>query len=352
MSWRVQWKVFVDGRDMTDAMRPFLTDISVTDKDGTASDACQLSFDDTDGQVLLPKDGAAIEVHLQGALIFRGKIDSVRSSGSRGGGRMVAVTAKGFDAKGDAKTGQRWHMDDATLDQALSRAAAKAGLSGIVIDPALSSIVRNYWSPDGASFVAWGQHLAREMGATFKIRGDRAVFVKRGQGTTATGSAMPTVRGEVGMNVIAWDISPIVSRRKFKTTTVRYFDRETATYKTKEVQTEIEGAIAGNTARTTAADEEQAAAIAEGRKAESEREGGEGTVELDLTIEAQAESTFVLSGARPGVDGSYRIVGVTHRASRGGGSTTSLELKQPQGGVGIDKRAAQGGGTVSLPTPP
>jgi hypothetical protein len=149
---------------------------------------------------------------------------------------------------------------------------------------------------------------------------------------------MPTVRGEVGRNVIAWDISPTTSRRKFKTTMVRYFDREAAVYRTKEVQTEIEGAIAVNEARTTAVDEAQAEAIAEGRKVESEREGGEGTAELDLTVDAQAEGAFVLSGARPGVDGSYRIVGVTHRASRGGGSTTSLELKQPHGSVGRDSR--------------
>ncbi|MGY6703165.1 phage late control D family protein [Roseinatronobacter sp.] len=337
--WRVNWKVFIDGRDMSAAMRPFLTDITVTDKDGTASDSCQLSFDDAEGQVLLPRDGAAVQVYLQGASIFQGKTDSVRSSGSRGGGRMLEVTAKGMDVKGDAKTGQRWHMDDASLQDVLGKAARRAGLSGVVVDPAIASIVRDYWSPDGASFVAWGQTLARELGATFKIRGDMAVLVRRGQGASVSGVPMPTVRGEVGRNVITWDISPITSRGKFKTVKVRYFDRASATFKIKEVQTGIADAVAVNDARTSAVDEEQATSIAEGGKAESEREGGEGSVELDLTVDAQAEGTFVLSGARPGVDGSYRIVGVTHRASRNGGSTTSLELKQPQGAAGSDGRA-------------
>lgn len=97
--------------------------------------------------------------------------------------------------------------------------------------------------------------------------------------------------------------------------------------------------------RATAADQAQAKDMGEARKSEAQREGGEGTVEMDLTVEAQAEAPFVLSGARAGVDGSYRIVSVRHKASRGGGSTTSLEIKQPQGAAGKDQRkpGTQGG---------
>jgi phage protein D len=61
---------------------------------------------------------------------------------------------------------------------------------------------------------------------------------------------------------------------------------------------------------------------------------------MDLPVEAQAEGTLVLSGARPGIDGSYRIVSVTHKETRSGGATTSLELKQPTGGAGNDGRKA------------
>lgn len=50
---------------------------------------------------------------------------------------------------------------------------------------------------------------------------------------------------------------------------------------------------------------------------------------MDLTPEAQAEAPFKLTGARQGVDGTWRITSVTHKANRGGGSTTSLEIKEP-----------------------
>ncbi len=90
--------------------------------------------------------------------------------------------------------------------------------------------------------------------------------------------------------------------------------------------------------RSTAGDKDQAKDIAEARKREAEREGGEGTVVLDLTPSAQAEAMLTLTGTRSGVDGSYRIVTVTHRADRSGGASTSLEPKQPTGDAGKDQR--------------
>lgn len=348
MPWSVQWRVLVDGQDLTSAMRPFLLQITVSDKAGSASDTCSLEFDDAGGQVKLPAEGARVQVFLQGASIFTGKVDSVRSSGSRGGGRTLSVTAKGFDAKGKEKDVQSHHMDDASLQQFLDKAATKAGLSGITIDPAFATIVRPYWSAS-ESFLHLGQKLARELGGTFKIRGDKAVLVKRGQGTNALGAAMPTVIGRVGGNVLSWAISPLTGRTKYKKTKARYFDRKSASFKEVDVETSID-ADATDEVRTMAADEDHAKGMAEGRKTESEREGGEGTVELDLEVTAQAEGTFILTGARPGVDGTYRIAGVTHKADRGGGSTTSLELKQPSGEAGKDKRKAgadkSGSGTV------
>ncbi|MBP1852106.1 phage late control D family protein [Rhizobium halophytocola] len=339
MPWTVDWAVFIDGRNMTSAMRPYLLQISVTDKDGTASDSCSLSLDDTGGQLKLPGEGASVKVFLQGVAVFDGTIDSVRSSGSRGGGRELAVTAKGFDTKGKAKQLQSHHMDEASLSDFLGKAAEKAGLAGITIAPAFAAITRSYWSADAESFLHLGQKLARELGGTFKIRGDQAVLAERGEGASPAGGALPTIAGTIGKNVISWDISPVTGRAKFKKAKARYFDRKSATFRQIEVDTDFD-AEAEDEARTVAADEGQASDIAKGKQAASKRGGGEGSVELDLEPEAQAEGTFVLGGARPGVDGVYRITGVTHRCDRSGGSTTSLELKQPQGGAGSDNRGS------------
>jgi hypothetical protein len=342
MAWKVEWRVTIDGWDVSSNMRPYLQAITVVDKDGVASDTCNLTFDDTGGQCLLPAVGAKVVVYLQGVKVFEGVVDSTPWTMTRGGGRILDVNAKGFDTRGKAKEAQLWHLDDRTLQDALGNAAKKAGLSGIVIDPEFASIVRSYWSPDGASFLGWGQKLAREMGATFKIRNDRAVFAKRGQGTSATGSAMPTVTGTIPGNVLSVSIDPSKGRPRYSKARVRFFDRASAQFKTKEVDVEsgdVSIDVIDDVRGLTAADEGQAESMAKGRKSDSDREAGDGSVEIDLAVEAQAEGTFVLTGARPGIDGTYRIVSVTHKATRSGGATTSLELKQPSGSAGTDSRA-------------
>lgn len=343
MNWKVSWKVQVDGRDVTNAMRPHLIDIEVQDKAGSVSDTCSLTFDDRDGQALLPRDGARVSVYLEGVLVFDGTVDSTRSSGSRGSGRTLKVSAKGFDSRGKVKQPQNFHKDDATLKEYLEDAAKQAGLSDVRIDPELADITRDYWAADGESFLHIGERLAREHHATFKIRGKSAVLVKRGKE-----QGLPTIHGRVGSNVISWDIAPYTGRKVFTKAKVTWFDREEATFREEEVEFELDRELpeSENVIRSFAADQDQARSIGEARKAEARREGGEGSVELDLTVEAQAEGLFILSGARPGVDGSYRIASVRHKASRSGGSTTALELKQPGGGAGKDTRKASSSDAV------
>lgn len=231
-------------------------------------------------------------------------------------------------------------MDDASLQGFLDKAASNAGLAGIKFDPAFANIQRDYWSADSESFLHLGQKIAREVGGTFKIRGDWAVVAKRGSGLSPSGAALPPVMGVVGVNVICLDIEPISMRDRFKTSVVRYFDRPEAMFKTVEVGTDDERAKVDRESLTSAVDEAHAREIAEGRKSDSKREGGDGSAELDLDIDAQPEAQFILRGARPGVDGAYRIASVGHKVDRGGGSTTSLELKEPGQGAGSDDRAA------------
>lgn len=64
-----------------------------------------------------------------------------------------------------------------------------------------------------------------------------------------------------------------------------------------------------------------------------------GTPAAISTIEGDAaaipDGLCIVEGARPGIDGPYRIESVTHSYSRGGGFVTELSLRQPgSGGAG------------------
>lgn len=78
----------------------------------------------TDGAVDLDMEEKPIEVLLKGFSVFSGTVETARSQGSRGGGRLVPVTAKGFNTCGPAKEAQAFHLDDATLADFLNEAAA------------------------------------------------------------------------------------------------------------------------------------------------------------------------------------------------------------------------------------
>lgn len=334
MAWTVIWAVLIDGKDMSNALRNYLIDVSVVDKAGTDSDTCALTLDDTDATMRLPGDTSVVTVFLAGAQVFHGTVDCVRSRGDRGGGRIVTVNAKGYDTKGKAKQPQQFHADDMTLKDFLSKAAKNAGFT-LKIDEDLGATRRDYWSADGESFLHLGQRLARELYATFKLRGKQAVMMPRGKDF-----GLPVITGRVGDNLISWDIEPLRGRGAYKSAKVRYFDRDKASFAEEEEDfaSSRKGVEAVDIVRAPVADKAQAKAVAKARKAESERQGGGGTVEIDIAPAAQAEALFTLVGTRPGVDGTYRIESVTHSANRSGGAVTRLDLKQPQGGAGTDSR--------------
>ncbi|MCB1460982.1 MAG: late control D family protein, partial [Nitratireductor sp.] len=317
------------GADFSSKLAPYLLDISVTDKAGAVSDSASISIDNTDGHAGVPQEGAPLVIFLEGAPVFNGVIDSVRCSGSRSGGRKIAINGKGFDPRSKAKEPQQLHQDDSSLQSFLGKVADSAGFS-LSIKGDLGSIERDYWAADGESLIHVGQRLARELNATFKLQGNKAVLAPRDEPAGLSVVAGIVGREQAG-NVIDWDIAPYTGRPKFAQARVQWFDRKTAETKEEKVETPIEGGgEASNLVRSRAMDAEQAQRIGKGRGGENRREGGDGSVTLDLTVTAKAEGIFTLTGADAGADGIYRIESVTHSANRSGGSITKLELKQPE----------------------
>ena len=353
--WAARWAVSIDGTDMTDRMNPYLQSIEVQDKDGTATDTCSLVLDDSKAQIKMPSPGGSVKVSLNDVDVFEGTIDEIRSTGARGQGRILTISAKGFDANVDHKVKSQldFHKDDATLQAFMDDAATRAGLQGITIDPAFASIVRDYWAADRESFLHLGERIARDYGGTFKIRGDRAVLAQRNTGVTPSGQPLPSLTAEWGKNLLRWDIAPYVGRPRSKKARVKYYDKKKAKFEEKVVEIDYDGdgdidaddqQVATSLANYSANDADAATKSGTGKKTKSQRESGEGTVVVPLLPEARVEGTLTVKGARPGVDGPYRISSVTHKLDRSGGSTTTLELKQPGTGTGKggDARKASG----------
>lgn len=334
------FSVTVAGQDITATLNPILLSLSVSDKAGTSSDSASLEIDDTDGQIVMPRKGDALSIMLgwEGkgvGLVFQGTVDEVRAKGGRSG-RTISVGAKGMDTGGKAKQGQRRHFDNATIQSALSQAGQFAGIS-VKVDPAFASITRPYVALDDESFVAFGERLARELGGTFKIVGDKAILAKRNGGTSPSGATLPTVSAAWGDNLHDYDIAPLLGRPVEKETLSRWYDSDAAKWLKTTAETGTEGGITTKPARFSEPDEDRADEQAGSDAAESDRKSGEGSVTIEGNINAQPEGLCMVSGCRPGVDGTYRIESVDHDYSRSG-FVTRLSLRQPKGAAGKDTR--------------
>lgn len=341
------YKVEVNGQDVTSRFAPFVTDIEVVDRDGLSSDMASIHLADAEGAIALPKAGARVVVSLGHAgtgigQVFAGFVDEVRASFSKPAGRTIRITARGVDTRGKAKQAQGRHRDDATFGEVAAEFAAAAGLNGAKVSDELGSIRRPYWAMQNESFIAWGQRIARQIGATFKIQDNVAVFVDVNGGTSAGGSELPTITATFGQNLISGDIAVVVGRPRHKTVRVRYYDRKEGRWKEKEAEVEDadEDIEVDHVATFTAADDEQAEQQAKASARRVERNGGEGMVNILGDPTARPEAQCIVTGVRPGVDGTYRIEGVTHRVSKAAGYVTTLDLKQPQGEAGQDDRRA------------
>ncbi len=338
---RAIFSVIVGGNDVTSRFAPALQSIRVLDRAGQVSDTATITLDDTDGRLFMPQPGAEVSVALgwegQGAgLVFTGVVDEVRASGGRGG-RTLFVSAKGMDTRGRAKEPLRMHLDQTTIGAALSAVGGEVGIS-VSVDSDLASVARAYIGLDDESFAAFGERIAREVGGTFKIVGNRAVLALRNGGKSAGGEVLPPVLAAWGVNLHSYDIAPLISRDAEERVGVRYYDRAAARWLIEEAATGTPGTITRRIARAAAPDQASARQQAESDAAEADRKSGEGRVVIEGNIGAQPEGLCIVSGCRPGIDGTYRIESVGHEYSRASGFVTDLELRQPQGGAGQDSR--------------
>lgn len=321
--------VTIGGRVISGKLAPILLSLTVSDQSGTHGDTAQIELDDTRGRIALPKTGVKIRVALGWAgagvrEVFSGTVDEVRSSGSRSGGLKLVISAKGFDATGKAKEGQERHFDNKTVREIITAAAEPSGIKPEV-DPDLAGIVIDYIDMRGESLLHFGQRLARMVGGSFRVTGDKAILAKR------AGTYTPTVIATRNLNLHSWDISPIIGRAIYGKAQARYFDRATGRVEIVEVETGLQS-DAVFVRRELCEDRAAAERAAKADAAVSKERSGGGSVTIEGAPDAIPDGLCLLVGARPGIDGAYRIKGVTHNVTRGGGYTTTLELAHPQGG--------------------
>lgn len=375
---RADVKIVVNGKDVTDPMEPHLISVQVILKD-FGPDMANIELDDRDGILPIPRyastvvismgwagsgpslplsqhverlykliipdkyiDGSPIkELPFQASgmqVVFRGQVTSVESGFSRsGGGRRLWIECKSAldgdhkspslssigEGDPDGESGQ-----DVSLTDFLSQVAGNHGLS--FNDGGLGGdIKRKFWLQDNESFSQLGQRLASELGFGFKIVGNTAFLTSRE--SIGTG---PTVEAVWGTNLISWRIKPFSSRPQWSASKQRFFDIWQGLWKT--TSKDMSGGLpfglteATSSLPSPAPNSQAGQQFNDGMISDSEEGRGTGWVIINGEPAAQPNGACVITGARPGVDGRYKISEAEHNYTRGGGYTSRCQLKRPE----------------------
>ncbi|MGB3027307.1 phage late control D family protein [Paradevosia shaoguanensis] len=339
------FRVLIGGRDVTDRWRPLLKSLAVNKAAGQSADSLEATLADPEGRTVMPSNGedARVELgHLDTGvgLVFLGTVTDVRSRGAKGSGCEISIAASSVDHKSKVKEPALRSAADKTLADVAHEWGGKVGLDVTVIGD-LAGTFRPYWIMQHESFMAWGQRTARELGATFKIVGKRAFFSPRNEGLSVSGQPLTKVLAECGegKNLLTWDVAPILARPRYATVRQRHYDIDQAKWVENQVTLDdLEGVLADLRPALASANATNADQAAKAASKQIDRGKGQGTVTIIGDHAAEPEAECEIKGARPGVDGVYRIDSVSHSLSKGVGFITSLTLRQPKGGAGKDTR--------------
>lgn len=322
------WRVTLDGKDLTDKMRPRLVSLSLSEKRGDEADQLDIVLDDSDGQLALPAPGAILKLSLgwkQGrdvtvGLIDKGsfKVDEIQHGGPPD---VITLRARAADFTSQIRNRREKSWKDTTLGAVLTD-IAKGNQLTPKISPDLAKIAIKTISQSRESDIAFLRRLGREHDAVATIKDKNLLFTKKGAGTTTSGKTLPgiTITRRDGDNH-NWQRQ---TREGQEGVSASWHDRKAAKKQTVTVGKE-DGA---KQIRKTYPSEEAAkrAAIAERDRL------ARAPASLDFTLalgrpDAYPEQRVTVAGFKPEIDATtWLIVEVAHRLD-GQGLGTSLKME-------------------------
>ena len=183
MTQKTLFYVSIDGQDVSTILGQAVTGITISDQTGESAGTASLDIDDREAQIGLPKIGGYCDIGMMffdagiptPTVIFSGEIDSVLSTGDRGGGMGLSIGAKTATAtKTKLKEQFEEHEDDTTFGE-VARKWGKMCKLDVLVHKDLENIPKRHWSMNNESYPAWAERMKKQFGAVFKIEDRKSV---------------------------------------------------------------------------------------------------------------------------------------------------------------------------------
>lgn len=189
------YRILVDDRDISPAIRSRLVDLTITDNRGFEADQFDLRLDDSDGKLDMPPKGAEIRVWIgfeSTGLVDKGTytVDETEHSGTPD---VLSIRARSADLRG-GMTQQRersWH--EITLGD-LVRTIADENELQAVISPRLDAQWIDHLDQTNESAVNLLTRLAEQFDALATVKDGKLLFISTAAGSSVSGKPLPTVK--------------------------------------------------------------------------------------------------------------------------------------------------------------
>lgn len=322
------FRVTYEATDLTPALGSRLIELSVNDAAGIESDQVRLELDNRDGQLVVPQEGAWIDVALgykETGLHAMGRfrVDDVVTTWPM---RTLTMTGRAVDFVQQMKEAKTRAWTDVTLGQLISEVAGQNGL-GAKIDGTLSAI--------NVTPLPYGQldqtdqsdfdlltRLARDFDATFKVIEQDIIFIKRGGGAIGVKGRQP--RQSINSGDIITVRARATKRGAYKAVRTHYTDSVTQ----ERVEVRVGSGEPVQLLKQTFIDVETASIAAQGRLDALARGTASLTLELPGAPGFRAEQLIAVNVGDTLIDGTWSVQSVKH-SYRSSGFKTSIEAEAP-----------------------
>ncbi|SUB64639.1 Phage protein D [Plesiomonas shigelloides] len=184
----------MEGQDITTKIEKRLKSLTLTDNRGFEADQLDIELDDADGALKLPRRGVGLTLALgwKGqALTPKGRftVDEIEHSGAPD---VLRITARSADFRDTLNIQRDASYHDVTLGDIVTTIAKRNKLE-VALDSEMAKIHIKHVDQTNESDGSFLTRLAKQEGAIALVKGGKLLFIRQGQGKTASGKPIPAV---------------------------------------------------------------------------------------------------------------------------------------------------------------
>ena len=188
------FSITIEGKDVSTVMDARLMSLTLTDNRGFEADQLDLELDDADGLVVLPRRGAVIHLALgwKGQPLFpKGgfTVDEIEHSGAPD---RLTIRARSADFRETLNTRREKSWHQTTVGEVVKEIAARHNLK-LALGTDLTEKVLDHLDQTNESDASFLMKLARQYGAIASVKDGNLLFIRQGQGRTASGKRLPVI---------------------------------------------------------------------------------------------------------------------------------------------------------------